>query len=268
MKSLFVLSLPRSLSTIVYEISLQALGLRQPAWTSAGEILNVDRAPLSVVRLGAGRAKFTTRELEPVRFDRLTSLLDRTALAEGFAYKDVVHPFVTSSWPGLSELNVLKIRRDPAEVAFAMLERGWSYPRRASMLCTDEEASLVEGLLRAEHALSSVPGEVLDYGEAIDGEDALRRLLQRLYPAARLERLGYIDREFVLGRRRREARRRASPRLAALRETVLAVRERLEATGFAVEPPPAAGELSRSSRAQPVRPGRAGLIAVAEQSPE
>jgi hypothetical protein len=232
MKSLFVLSLPRSLSTIVYEAAQLSLGLRRPAWTSAGEILNVDRAPLSVRRLRSGRAKFTMKEHEPVRFERLTSLLACAAAPEGFAYKDVVHPFVTSEWPGISEFCVLKIRRDPAEVAFAMLERGWGYPCRAATLGRDYEAAVVEGLLRAERALASVPGEVLDYADAIADHEALRSVLGRLYPDARLDGLSYIDGNFVLGRLRREANRRQSTRYEELRATVDAVRSSLQETGF------------------------------------
>jgi hypothetical protein len=227
MKSLFVLSLPRSLSTIVYQAARLSLGLQQPAWTSAGEILNVDRAPLSVCRLRAGRAKFTRSDLDPVRFDRLTSFLTQTAALDGFAYKDLVHPFVTCDWPGLSHFCVLKIRRDLAEVAFAVLERHWTYPRQAASVYRDFEGAVVEGLLRAEMALAFVPGESLEYTDAITDHEALREVLGRLYPDARPKPVDYIDAEFILGRRHREEMRRHSERYRQLHARVEAVRSNL-----------------------------------------
>lgn len=41
--SLFVVSLPRSLSTLIYHAVRQSVGLEEPIWTSDGEIMNLDR---------------------------------------------------------------------------------------------------------------------------------------------------------------------------------------------------------------------------------
>ena len=41
--SLFVVSLPRSLSTVTYHAARRALGLAEPTWTTDGEILNLRR---------------------------------------------------------------------------------------------------------------------------------------------------------------------------------------------------------------------------------
>ena len=45
LSSLFVVSLPRSLSSLLYVAAARAIGLSQPAWTSDGETLNRDRVP-------------------------------------------------------------------------------------------------------------------------------------------------------------------------------------------------------------------------------
>ena len=50
--SLFVVSLPRSLSSFLYVAAARAIGLAEPAWTSDGEILNRDRVPRRLQRLG------------------------------------------------------------------------------------------------------------------------------------------------------------------------------------------------------------------------
>ena len=43
MHSLFIVSLPRSLSSQTYELCTKAIGLKEPRWTTHGEILNADR---------------------------------------------------------------------------------------------------------------------------------------------------------------------------------------------------------------------------------
>ena len=51
-ESLFVLSLPRSLSTLLYHAAREAMTLCEPAWTSDGEILNADRYALYQGQIG------------------------------------------------------------------------------------------------------------------------------------------------------------------------------------------------------------------------
>ena len=43
MKTLFIISLPRSLSSLVFEVARLSLDLIEPSWTSHGEIMNNDR---------------------------------------------------------------------------------------------------------------------------------------------------------------------------------------------------------------------------------
>jgi hypothetical protein len=117
MKSLFVLALPRSLSTLIYHTARQALGLQEPSWTMDGEILNIDRmAHYRGLRFDEG-VKFTTPEADPDLFRKLTDFLSQVTVSKGFAYKDVVHPFVVSAWPGLRNFCVLRIQPTLADVA-------------------------------------------------------------------------------------------------------------------------------------------------------
>jgi hypothetical protein len=41
--SLFVVGLPRSLATLVFHVARLALRLKEPTWTTDGEVMNVDR---------------------------------------------------------------------------------------------------------------------------------------------------------------------------------------------------------------------------------
>ena len=103
LRSLFVLSLPRSLSSLLYVAAAGAIGLAEPAWTSDGEILNRDRVPRRLQGLAPADERFTLLGSAPDVFASMTSYLDRAALRQGFAYKDVVQPFVIGGWEGLGD---------------------------------------------------------------------------------------------------------------------------------------------------------------------
>ena len=225
--SLFVLSLPRSLSSLLYVAAARAVGLAEPAWTSDGEILNRDRVPRRLQRLAPADERFTLLGPAPGAFESMTSYLDGAALRHGFAYKDVVQPFVIGGWEGLGDFNVLKVRRDVAEVAYTMLKRKWLYPARAASVFDDHPWALVEGLVRAETVLDALPGETVEYADAVLDHDPLEAALRRLYPDAPIAPLRYIDRGFARTRRRLEADRRDSLVFRRLEGIVAAVRERL-----------------------------------------
>ena len=225
--SLFVVSLPRSLSSLLYVAAARAVGLAEPTWTSDGEILNRDRVPRRLQSLAPADERFTLLSSAPDVFAGLTSYLDGTAQRQGFAYKDVVQPFVIGGWEGLGDFKVLKVRRDVAEVAYTMLKRRWLYPARAASVFDAHPWALVEGLVRAEAVLEALPGETVEYGEAVLGHQSLQLALGRLYPEAPLAPLRYIDRAFVRTRRRLEAERRGSLVFRRLEWIVSAVRERL-----------------------------------------
>jgi hypothetical protein len=227
MKSLFVVSLPRSLSTTLYHSASRSLRLLEPAWTSGGEILNRERFSRRESR-GAMGARFTVRESDPDLFEQVGLLLQDRVERRGFAYKDVVQPFVVAEWLDPSEFCVLRVKRDVAEVAFAMLKRHWHYPDAAASLHSASPRSLIEGLLRADRALDGLGGETVYYGDAVRSHEPLREALQTLYPETPLSPFAYINRGFVRTRNRVE-RRRESRLFAELREVVEDVRASLAA---------------------------------------
>ena len=226
-RSLFVVSLPRSLSSLLYVAAARAIGLAEPAWTSDGEILNRERVPRRRQSLAPADERFTLLGSAPDVFAGMMSYLDDAALRQGFAYKDVVQPFVIGGWEGLGDFKVLKVRRDVAEVAYTMLKRQWLYPAHAASVFEAHPWALVEGLVRAEAVLDALPGETVDYADAILDHDPLEAALGRLYPDAPLAPLRYIDRGFARTRSRLEAERRDSLVFRRLEWIVSAVRERL-----------------------------------------
>ncbi len=144
--SLFVVALPRSLSSVLYVAAARAVGLTQPGWTSDGEILNRDRVSRRLQSLAPTGERFTLPGSVPGVFASLSSYLDQVALRQGCAYKDVVQPFVVGGWDGLCDFKVLKVRRNVAEVAYAMLKRQWLYPAQAATIFGAHPWTLVEGL--------------------------------------------------------------------------------------------------------------------------
>jgi hypothetical protein len=227
LRSLFVVSLPRSLSSLLYVASTRAIGLAEPRWTTDGEILNADRVPRRLHGMGPPDERFTLLGSAPDVFAGMTTYLDRSAERQGFAYKDVVQPFVVGDWEGLGGFEVLKVRRNVAEVAYTMLKRQWLYPARAARVFDTHPWALVEGLVRAEAVLEALPGETVEYADAVLDHAPLERALRRLYPEAPLAPLRYIDRGFTRTRRRLEAERRDSLVFRRLEWIVSEVRERL-----------------------------------------
>jgi hypothetical protein len=171
--------------------------------------------------------RFTLLGSAPDAFAGMTSYLDDAALRQGFAYKDVVQPFVIGGWEGLADFNVLKLRRSVAEVAYAMLKRRWLYPAQAASVFDTHPWALVEGLVRAEAVLDALPGETVEYADAVLDHRPLEAALGRLYPDAPVAPLRYIDRGFARTRQRLEAERRDSLVFRRLEWIVSAVRERL-----------------------------------------
>jgi hypothetical protein len=229
-RSLFVVSLPRSLSTTIYHAAAHALRLREPSFTTGGEILNRDRLRIGHRRGAlASDARFTLKEEDPELFATVTNALRATAEPDGFAYKDVVQPFVVADWLDKGAFSVLKVRREVAEVAFAMLRREWHYAGAAASLHTGQPWATVEGLLRAEATLEALPGETVCYADCLTSHEPLDDALRRLYPEVGVEPVSYIDRRFARTRRRLAETRRESSFFQELQEIVAATRERLAA---------------------------------------
>jgi len=225
-RSLFVISLPRSLSSLTYHLARQALGLREPVWTSDGEVLNNDRyATYGDVPLQAGR-KFTRPVEQPQLSARLHAFLDQVVQAEGFAYKDVVQPFVVSEWlrRAGSTPAVLRIRRPLADVALSMMAARWWYPARPPWNLNGEglEIALLRGLVDAEAALDRVPAVAIDYDALVSDERALGDALAELVPGEERREVRYLTAQFLrerdgrLARRRDDSYQRMSDQLAAV----------------------------------------------------
>lgn len=206
--SLFVVALPRSLSTVVYEQAAAALRLRSPLWTTAGEILNGDRVVLSGSEEGS--LKFTPPE-RSADFTRLLRFLDDVVHPTGAAYKDVVQPFAAAHWLRERSLPVLYVRRPLADVAWSFERAGWRYPIAAATEHGGDRERLLAGLARAARALAAIKqAVVLDFDDALDDEGALYDALRRLYSQAELQPIRYRDAAFVdYAREVRERRRDA-----------------------------------------------------------
>jgi len=199
--SLFVLSLPRSLSTRLYHAAREAVDLFEPAWTSDGEILNADRHALYKGPTHDSSRKFISPQIEPLTFYAATEFLDQVAQAHGYAYKDVVHPFVMAEWICRRKIGtVLWIRRNVADVAYAMLGRRWHYPARLFPGEKKRERALVLGLMAAEKALASIPAIRIEFEQLIRDETILRTALKTLYPQRRIGPISFINARFKTAR--------------------------------------------------------------------
>lgn len=221
-RSIFIVSLPRSLSTVVYHTIREAVGLREPVWTSDGEALNVDRFALSYGRKNGSNGKFFTKQLEPRLFYAVGEYLDQLMLPRGYAYKDVVQPFVVSEWVIRCGIPAIRIKRNIAEVAYSMLEQGWHYPMRLFPKEKDLETALVRGLMEADRALEAIPAICIDFEKLISEEGVLNRCLRSLYPDRRVKKVKLINESFkavrqqVLERRNTRLYRRLADYVAAL----------------------------------------------------
>ena len=209
-RSLFVVALPTSLSCVVYKAARNSLGLQHPSWTSDGEFLNADRFVLISEPNADGNRKFTVEEEERAHFKRITDFLDQVVVSHGFAYKDVVQPFVVSQWIKKNLPPTLKVKRNIADVAYSMIIKNkWHYPKRLFPDTEPVELAVIRGLLRAQKALDSIPGEEVDFDRLIEDEGSLYSALTSLYgDGVRIKYPRYIDHKFrarrdeVMGRRR------------------------------------------------------------------
>ncbi len=155
--SLFVVSLPRSLSTLIYHGACQAAGLSKPRWALDGEILNLDRFKLYPGPTNDTARKFILEASEPRLFHDVEEFLDQVASPFGYGYKDVVQPFIIATWIKRTQIRTIRIKRNLADIAYSMIERGWHYPAQLFPKTKDREYALVRGLVQAERALETLP---------------------------------------------------------------------------------------------------------------
>ncbi|MFT5684572.1 MAG: hypothetical protein ACI8RZ_005513 [Myxococcota bacterium] len=203
MRSLLIVGLPRSMTSLVYTQAVAALGLRQPMWTSAGEILNVERFGMAAGMAGNGRRY--TLPTQPYATEQIHDWLSQCVPREGYAFKDVVQPFALSSWPDVRKLAVLYIRRSPAAVAWLMRRSGWLYPAQVGE--GQGDAALLHGLMRAQAALETIAEVTVSFSDLLESEEALINTLMTLYPDVSLRPIRYINAGFVLRRQQLEDER-------------------------------------------------------------
>jgi hypothetical protein len=218
-RSLFVVSLPRSLSTVAYEAARAAVRLRAPEWTEAGEILNGERMPFWPSASPSEGEKFSVDE-KSWRWRQFGAFLDDIVMPAGWAYKDVVQPFVVAKWLKGSGLAILRIHRPVAHVAWSMLRRHWTYPSNAASAEMPVEDAVILGLQRAAQALDTLDAVTVQYDQIADDEHVLDAALQQLYAGADPAPARYIDRAF--------AARRDSLRRSLLEDEAQAFIERAE----------------------------------------
>ena len=226
MKSLFIVSLPRSLSTVVYHVARLALGLEQPSWTSDGEVLNYDRFTLRDESAHDRGAKYVRHEKEPLLFQQLLTFADDTLKRQDFAYKDVVQPFLLSTFLTEKEFAVLKIKRNLTDVCYSMFQKEWFYPARAAEKSTCLDDAVVEGLIQAESVIHSIPGETIHYDDFIDNERVIRNSLVALYPNDKIKGFTFIDDDFrertekILKRRETDLYKEIAQRVERMRTEI------------------------------------------------
>jgi hypothetical protein len=209
--SLFVVSLPRSLSTLIYHAARQSLGLKEPIWTSAGEILNLDRFALMPGPARDFGRKFLRRETDSEVYAEAMAFLNHTVAPTGHGYKDVVQPFLLAEWMETSGFRALRIKRNVADVAYSMLTREWHYPSRLFPRTKDLDLAMVRGLVLADRALDSIPAQHVDFDELIHDEASIDAAVRTLYGARVMrKRVSYIDDRFKRVRARILRRRRTA----------------------------------------------------------
>src|SRR5579872_349959 len=162
-RSLFVVTLPTSLSSVLYKAARDCLGLQNPSWTSDGEVLNADRFVLLSQPNDEASRKFILEKEDRSLFRKITEFLEQVVAPNGFAYKDVVQPFVVSQWIKNNLPPTLKIKRNIADVAYSMLRNRWQYPMRLFPTIQPVELAVIRGLVLAQEELDSIPGEEVDF---------------------------------------------------------------------------------------------------------
>jgi len=200
MRSLFILSLPRSLSSQTYEWVRRSTRLKTPRWCTDGEFLNVDR----YVHLAEGSddsgLKLMRPDVHAIKFREMYTFAEEIVREEGYVYKDVVQPYLMRSFLQKNDFPVLKIKRSLADVAWSMQRKNWYYPSQLSENTSGLEA-LIRGLATMRDCLQSIPGETITFEEILRDERRLYHKLSQLYPYENLKWVRYMDAEFKAQRK-------------------------------------------------------------------
>lgn len=200
MVSLFIISLPRSLSSYIYKQTKHALNFKSPIWTSDGEILNNDRFVFYNGQRFDEGLKFTLREQAPDKFEKICNFLEEICIDRNYIYKDVIQPFVMEEWLSNKKYKVLKIERSLVDVAYSVIKKGWTYPLIAARSNNKLEVRLIEGLIRAKKAIEKIQGASISYENLIYDEKYLHDALTQLYPGKTINSIEYINDQFCFSR--------------------------------------------------------------------
>ena len=195
-RSLFILSLPRSLSSNIQRSVTQTGFLKNPFWTSSGEILNLDRLKSVVARKKNEKSHYLTISSGADRYQELLNYLDESVFERGYVFKDVVQPFVITQWLSKNPYPVIKIQRNFNEIVYRMIKQQWFYPVNASDGSEKNLHNMVVGLRRGWKAIQSVPGITLNYADLVESEEPLRIALSELYPDFDFSELSYVNSKF------------------------------------------------------------------------
>ena len=193
------MSLPRSLSSKIYQISYKAIGLKTPQWSSSGEILNPERFLFNNQKKNCD-TEFSRKESNIHIFNACSNFLHDVVKTKGYCYKDVIQPFIISDYLNQLSINTIYIRRYVSDVVLAMEGRNWTYPINASNV-TQSRTNLqhmVDGLVRAQTKLEGINNKLtLNYDDIIFDEAPLKQALHHLYPQIDLSYISYIDSDFI-----------------------------------------------------------------------
>ncbi|MEM9292143.1 MAG: hypothetical protein AAGD01_10720 [Acidobacteriota bacterium] len=205
-RSLFLVALPRSLSTLVHDLCAYALDLRSPSWARGGEILNGDQLVLQPESTEGTSRKFNLAD-ERIIQQRIRAFLSDVVQPHGRLYRDVVQPFAVTRWLKENPMPTLWVRRPLADIAFSLSRQQLSFPARAGGGEGDELDQVLRGLVRARKALGTLGAEEIEFDHLVRDEEELRTALGRLYPDHQLPPLRYRNADFrrltevVLGHR-------------------------------------------------------------------
>jgi hypothetical protein len=207
--SLFVISLPRSLSSFAFHLCRKSLQMKEPTWTTDGEILNHDRYLLGPLEQREVFEKYLTFEHEPYDCARVNSYLSKVVFPFEYCYKDVVQPFAVAQWGSerplsclASQMTFLSIIPDVAHVAMRMLARKWYYPKKAAPSNLGLKEGLVHGLYLASEAIKKLPGPKVSFTDLITDQNVLWQNLYEHYPTTDIREHNYLDRAFCYSRAR------------------------------------------------------------------
>jgi len=170
-------------------------GLREAQWASDGEILNLDRHiflshrnPNEVRSL-----KYLRIEQSPQLFHQGIQFLESCTCSSGYIYKDVVQPFILSSWPGLKDFTSVYLHRPLADIAYSVLKQGWDWPAHAITRNDAEKNDIIQGLITAEQVLRKIPAKRIEFEDLVNDASTLQRTLSEY----QLTPIDYLTSDFL-----------------------------------------------------------------------